>query len=63
MSAVLVPVIICGGSGSRLWPVSRHSMPKPFHMLLGQHNLYQQTLLRAQALSTQAPIVVTHQDY
>lgn len=43
---VLVPVIICGGAGSRLWPVSRELHPKPF-IKLDQHSLIQKTFLRA----------------
>lgn len=48
---MLVPVIICGGAGSRLWPVSREAHPKPFMPLPDGQNLLQKTLLRALALS------------
>ncbi|UUY09846.1 mannose-1-phosphate guanylyltransferase/mannose-6-phosphate isomerase [Pseudomonas sp. J452] len=47
---MLYPVIICGGAGSRLWPVSRESHPKPFLPLPDGQNLLQKTLLRALAL-------------
>lgn len=43
----IVPVILCGGSGLRLWPLSSAAMPKPFHVLAGHHSLFQQALLRA----------------
>lgn len=46
----LVPVIICGGAGTRLWPVSRVTHPKPFMPLPGGGNLLQKTFLRAVAL-------------
>lgn len=39
-------VILCGGSGTRLWPISRESFPKQFNTLIGSHSLFQQTLLR-----------------
>ncbi|MBN8557764.1 MAG: mannose-1-phosphate guanylyltransferase/mannose-6-phosphate isomerase [Proteobacteria bacterium] len=42
----LVPVILCGGLGMRLWPLSRHDHPKQFHALGGQRSLLQQTALR-----------------
>ncbi|WP_152226987.1 mannose-1-phosphate guanylyltransferase/mannose-6-phosphate isomerase [Pseudomonas sp. SCB32] len=47
---MLIPVIICGGAGSRLWPVSREAHPKPFMPLPDGQNLLQKTLLRALAL-------------
>ena len=53
---VLVPVIICGGSGSRLWPVSRELHPKPF-IKLDHHSLIQKTFLRAANLHNVENIV------
>ena len=48
-NTVLVPVIICGGGGSRLWPISRRSFAKPFVALPGQsHSLLAQTYARLQ---------------
>ncbi len=41
------PVILCGGSGTRLWPRSRKSLPKPFLPLLGDQTLFEATLARA----------------
>lgn len=43
---MITPVILCGGSGRRLWPVSRRDLPKQFLPLLGERSLFQQTLLR-----------------
>ena len=40
----LIPVIMCGGAGTRLWPVSRESMPKQFVPLVGDRSTFQQTL-------------------
>jgi mannose-1-phosphate guanylyltransferase len=42
----IVPVIMCGGAGTRLWPVSRESMPKQFVPLVGQDSTFQQVLAR-----------------
>lgn len=47
LSSTVVPCIIAGGSGTRLWPVSRHAMPKPFIRLQDGQTLLQKTLLRA----------------
>lgn len=46
----LIPVILCGGVGSRLWPVSRERYPKPFMRLADGQSLLQKTFLRAVAL-------------
>ncbi len=57
----LYPVILCGGSGTRLWPMSRGSYPKQYLTLLGEHSLLQQTVLRAKAVSgTRAPILIAN---
>ena len=56
----ITPVILCGGSGTRLWPRSRKAMPKPFLPLVGEETLFEATLLRcADAAYFAAPIVVT----
>ncbi len=54
----LVPVVLCGGTGTRLWPLSRESLPKQFLRLHGERSLLQQTLLRCAALTTQAPLLL-----
>lgn len=43
----IIPVILCGGSGTRLWPISRNRIPKQFLNLMGENSLIQQTVLRA----------------
>jgi mannose-1-phosphate guanylyltransferase len=56
----IVPVILCGGSGTRLWPRSRKARPKPFLPLLGEHTLFEETLLRcADSDQFEPAIVVT----
>jgi mannose-1-phosphate guanylyltransferase/mannose-1-phosphate guanylyltransferase/mannose-6-phosphate isomerase len=54
------PVILCGGSGTRLWPRSRTTKPKPFLPLIGRETLFEQALSRAGEAGTfAAPLVVT----
>lgn len=52
------PVILCGGSGTRLWPRSRKHRPKPFLPLLGERTLFQQSLDRAADPARFAPPVI-----
>ena len=59
MSALINPVILCGGGGTRLWPRSRPDRPKPFLPLLGERTLFQQALDRvADPEQFAAPLVV-----
>ena len=61
---MLIPVILSGGSGSRLWPVSREAHPKPFMRLADGESLLQKTFQRAAALENVAEILtVTNRDY
>lgn len=57
------PVILCGGSGTRLWPLSRRSHPKQFAQLLGENSLLQETALRLSDADFAAPIAITAADY
>ena len=59
----IVPVILCGGSGTRLWPVSRKSFPKQFWPLISAKTMLVETALRAPAPGFSPPIVVTNQDH
>jgi mannose-1-phosphate guanylyltransferase / mannose-6-phosphate isomerase len=58
----LISVILSGGAGTRLWPVSRQALPKPF-MHLGGSSLLQQAIDRGQACGTDNSVIVTNQDY
>lgn len=58
----LHPVVLCGGSGTRLWPASRPGRPKQFLPLTGQNSSFQETLLRLQGLDAATPIIVTGPD-
>ena len=56
----IYPVILCGGSGTRLWPRSRAVLPKPFLPLVGEGTLFEQTVARCAAeAGFAAPLVVT----
>ena len=48
---MIKPVIICGGTGTRLWPLSRKSFPKQFVPLIEDKSLLQETMARAKLLS------------
>jgi mannose-1-phosphate guanylyltransferase/mannose-6-phosphate isomerase len=58
--AVIYPVVLCGGSGTRLWPRSRKQAPKPFLPLVGEETLFEATLARcADPARFGPPVVVT----
>ncbi len=59
----VVPLILAGGAGTRLWPLSRELFPKQFHALFGENSLLQDTLLRASAAATTAPIIVCNDNH
>lgn len=60
---MIYPVILCGGSGTRLWPLSRENYPKQFAQLTGEQTLFQQTVSRVEGEEFEQPIVVTNADY
>ncbi|MEM6405691.1 MAG: mannose-1-phosphate guanylyltransferase/mannose-6-phosphate isomerase [Pseudomonadota bacterium] len=69
ISDILVqPVILCGGSGTRLWPLSRTGFPKQFLCLTGEHSLFQQTMQRLSKLHDDkcqliAPTIVSNETH
>ncbi|HEX5307243.1 MAG TPA: mannose-1-phosphate guanylyltransferase/mannose-6-phosphate isomerase, partial [Dyella sp.] len=61
---MLTPLILSGGSGTRLWPVSRRNLPKQFLALAGSQTLFQQTVERTRRLpGVGAPVVVASEDH
>lgn len=60
---MIYPVILCGGSGTRLWPLSRKSYPKQFAALMGEESLYQSTLRRFQGDGFAKPMILTGNDF
>ena len=60
---MIVPVILSGGSGTRLWPLSREHSPKQFLSLAGDRSLFQQALKRASVISDCLPLVVCNEEH
>lgn len=62
---MITPVILSGGSGTRLWPLSRSSYPKQFLSFLGNQSLFQQTILRFEGKSFDiaSPIIIGNQEH
>jgi mannose-1-phosphate guanylyltransferase len=56
-------VILCGGSGFRLWPVSREYYPKQFCNFIGEHSLFQETLIRNKKIFKKSVIVTNERHY
>jgi len=64
MENTMVPVILSGGSGTRLWPVSRRAHPKPFMKLVDGESLAEKTFRRALGVAGESPVLtVTSRDY
>ena len=61
MTVKITPVILCGGGGERLWPLSRKSYPKQFLNLIGKNSLFQQSVTRMG--DEISPLVITADDY
>ena len=59
----IVPVMLSGGSGSRLWPVSRASFPKQLWPLLTERTMFQETVLRARGAGFAAPVLVCNEEH
>jgi mannose-1-phosphate guanylyltransferase/mannose-6-phosphate isomerase len=63
MTNTIHPVLLCGGSGRRLWPLSRKSYPKQFVQLVGEESLFQASARRLSGAGFAAPSVVTAADF
>ncbi|MBZ0128572.1 MAG: mannose-1-phosphate guanylyltransferase/mannose-6-phosphate isomerase [Rhodobacteraceae bacterium] len=60
---MIYPVILCGGSGTRLWPLSRKSYPKQFARLTGRESLFQASVKRLTGEGFAAPVILTNADF
>ena len=58
MSRKIIPVLMSGGAGTRLWPLSRTARPKQFHRLGGSNTLIQDTALRLTGEGFEPPVVI-----
>lgn len=63
MTQTITPIILCGGSGTRLWPLSRKSYPKQFSDLVGEGTLFQASVGRVAGAGFARPVVVTASDF
>jgi mannose-1-phosphate guanylyltransferase / mannose-6-phosphate isomerase len=63
-TSLIIPIILCGGFGSRLWPLSTRNRPKPFLKLFGNRSLFSVTLERCSSSAfDRKPIVIANQDH
>ena len=62
-TGLIVPVILSGGSGTRLWPLSRKAMPKQLLALVGPNTMIQDTVARARGDYFSAPLIISNQDH
>lgn len=60
---MVLPVIMAGGTGSRLWPMSRELYPKQFLRLYGEQSMLQETVTRLKGLYTQEPLVICNEEH
>lgn len=62
-SSMITPVIMAGGSGSRLWPLSRQFRPKQFLSLVGENSMLQETLKRVDCLEHRSPLLICNENH
>ena len=63
MTDTIYPLLLCGGSGTRLWPLSRKSYPKQFSSFSGETSLFQSSAQRLAGVGFGAPLIITGSDY
>nr|ELR5228265.1 mannose-1-phosphate guanylyltransferase/mannose-6-phosphate isomerase [Providencia rettgeri] len=61
--SIIIPVIMAGGSGTRLWPMSRAHMPKQFLSLTSQFSMLQETLNRLENIEHTPPIIICNEEH
>ncbi|MEP9399351.1 mannose-1-phosphate guanylyltransferase/mannose-6-phosphate isomerase [Mesorhizobium sp. KR2-14] len=60
---MFLPVIMAGGSGTRLWPLSRQHYPKQFHALTGERSLLQETVMRLEGMEAATPLLICNEEH
>lgn len=63
MTSTITPILLCGGSGTRLWPLSRKSYPKQFAKLMGEESLFQASARRLSGEGFAAPVILTGEPF
>ena len=63
MTETIHPVLLCGGSGTRLWPLSRKSYPKQFTKIAGEESLFQASARRLSGAGFAHPVVITGSEF
>ncbi len=63
MTKKITPIILCGGSGTRLWPLSRKGYPKQFGRILGERSLFQASVARLPEPAFAPPLIVTNGEF
>ncbi len=63
MTSTITPILLCGGSGTRLWPLSRKSYPKQFARLMGEESLFQASARRLSGEGFAAPVILTGEPF
>jgi mannose-1-phosphate guanylyltransferase / mannose-6-phosphate isomerase len=64
MTVKIIPIILAGGAGTRLWPLSRETFPKQFLRLISRHSLLQETVLRVHSLmNILPPLIICNVDH
>ncbi|MDF3125677.1 mannose-1-phosphate guanylyltransferase/mannose-6-phosphate isomerase [Rheinheimera sp. 1928-s] len=59
---MIYPIIVAGGTGTRLWPLSRSNYPKQFIPLCGEYSMLQETLLRLNGMDHHAPMIICNEE-
>ena len=60
---MIYPVLLCGGTGTRLWPLSRETYPKQFVKIMGELSLFQQAALRLSGKQFMPPTIITNKEF
>ena len=60
---MITPVLMCGGAGTRLWPLSRQTFPKQFAPMFGTESLFMAAAKRFRAPGFARPLIVTGEDF
>ena len=60
---MIYPLLLCGGTGTRLWPLSREAYPKQFVKIIGEESLFQQAAKRLSGRQFTPPTIITNTEF